>query len=773
MFIVKRIFRNSISIILILLMVTMTIFVSPLRTEAASGNQKQAQTQTVEKTALGIKSLWASQHSVGKVLFKWSARDGVKATGWNLKFRFRKIGGNNRWSGWTDKSYPANTYQAWIPVRTDYVIEIHAQAKGDTTWSTGIITCPAGGKYHAMKTAHVVTAANGRKLTEFNPDKTGKNKIMHTKITLKVGQTFKVRPSYDYDPGITDFRKRPRLYPTHMLYDIGDKSMISITKPDGSKYTGGIIDGTATIKGVKDGKTTITFRSPNGRTMIADVTVGAGVEKTYSVTWQNWDGTVLQTGKVRQGAIPEYPGYKPYRNADDEYLYTFTGWSPEISAADSDVIYTAQFRAEAKQAGVKYCTITWKDWDGSILTVDTVKAKEMPVYTGKTPAREGDEDWSFTFSGWKPSIVPANSNKTYRAQYDQHQKFTSYKITWKDWDGTILNSCEIKEGYRPAYNGKPLQLHEDDRYIYEFKGWPGVTEAYADATYTAEYRAIDKSKSPLGYKYRIRLLNEPYGNDANSVIYIETDNPDPSSYQIGLIEPDGDRYNHPYHIEFYEWKKWTNKSTDADRYVDLDLSKIKGSLGIYSIECKDSCTLFVQEFQEDEAGNTTDSYIVAARTIGLVDYNAEEKAWMESVIDKVTTPSMTNEQKMRAICAYIEDNYSYTRVPYGDQPYDEDGGYIYFITEESVPYWITQRHNSYTSPAMLVKFGELLDYPLHNMYGDYDREKQPVEWRNFHMYAYSEADDAYFECCPSMETGWTDLDNVPMFDPDNYKFWGE
>ncbi len=221
-----------------------------------------------EKPALGIKSLWASQHSVGKVKFKWSKKDGVTDTGWNLKYRMRRIGGNNTWSGWTTKAYPARTYEAWITIPKDYVIEIHAQAKGDKTWSTGIITTPAGGKYQAMKTAHVVNAKNGRKLTERAVNGSA---IAHTTLNLRVGQEISVKPDYEYP--VKDFKKRPRLYPSHMLYDIGDKSMISITKPDGSKYTGGIIDGTATIKATKAGKTTIIFRSPNGRTMIADVTI--------------------------------------------------------------------------------------------------------------------------------------------------------------------------------------------------------------------------------------------------------------------------------------------------------------------------------------------------------------------------------------------------------------------------------------------------------------------------------------------------------------------
>ena len=34
----------------------------------------------------------------------------------------------------------------------DITVEIHAKAKGDKSYSTGIITTPAGGKYQAMKT---------------------------------------------------------------------------------------------------------------------------------------------------------------------------------------------------------------------------------------------------------------------------------------------------------------------------------------------------------------------------------------------------------------------------------------------------------------------------------------------------------------------------------------------------------------------------------------------------------------------------------------------
>ncbi len=247
-----------------MMIAAMMVAFMPMAAQLTSADGGQTEYEASAAT-LSVKNLWASQHDKGRVLFKWSRKDGTTVNSWNLHYRTRKIGGNNKWSGWTTKTVN-NAMQAWIPVKTDYVIEIHAQGKGDSTWSTGIITCPAGGKYQAMKTTHVLS--NGKRLAE---TKVAGSDILRTTINLKVGQSISVKPDYDYS--VKDFKKRPRLYPTHMLYDVADKSKLTITKPDKSVYTGGIIDGTAAIKAIRVGSTTLIFRSPNGRTMIATVNI--------------------------------------------------------------------------------------------------------------------------------------------------------------------------------------------------------------------------------------------------------------------------------------------------------------------------------------------------------------------------------------------------------------------------------------------------------------------------------------------------------------------
>ena len=73
--------------------------------------------------------------------------------------------------------------------------------------------------------------------------------------------------------------------------------------------------------------------------------------KIFTIRFLNWDGTVLETVEVEEGQTPVYGGTEPTKESDETYNYTFNGWLPEISPANGNVDYVAQFTAEEIPVG--------------------------------------------------------------------------------------------------------------------------------------------------------------------------------------------------------------------------------------------------------------------------------------------------------------------------------------------------------------------------------------------------------------------------------------
>ena len=67
-------------------------------------------------------------------------------------------------------------------------------------------------------------------------------------------------------------------------------------------------------------------------------------QQFYTVTWKNYDGTVLETDEnVAYGTEPSYDGATPTRAATDKYSYEFIGWEPAFEPVTANVVYTAKY----------------------------------------------------------------------------------------------------------------------------------------------------------------------------------------------------------------------------------------------------------------------------------------------------------------------------------------------------------------------------------------------------------------------------------------------
>lgn len=65
---------------------------------------------------------------------------------------------------------------------------------------------------------------------------------------------------------------------------------------------------------------------------------------TFTIMWKNYDGSILEIDSgVKYGEIPTYNSDTPTRPQDNEFLYSFFKFEPDIEPAIKDTIYVASY----------------------------------------------------------------------------------------------------------------------------------------------------------------------------------------------------------------------------------------------------------------------------------------------------------------------------------------------------------------------------------------------------------------------------------------------
>lgn len=225
--------------------------------------------------------------------------------------------------------------------------------------------------------------------------------------------------------------------------------------------------------------------SPTLSTVIGDVVyiaVFRAVTRTYQITWINYDGGILEIdNEVPYGTLPTYDGDEPIKAEDEQYLYVFDGWSPNIASVTQSASYTATFKAHKK------FTITWVNFDGEILRVDKNYLYGMiPSYNGNLPIKNNDPRFTYIFQGWEPAITEVTGDVTYTAVYSE--SIAKYVVTWKNANGEILEvDNNVVYGTMPTYNGTTPKGAP----LSEFTGWsPTIEPVDGDITYTAVFEVL-------------------------------------------------------------------------------------------------------------------------------------------------------------------------------------------------------------------------------------------------------------------------------------------
>lgn len=171
--------------------------------------------------------------------------------------------------------------------------------------------------------------------------------------------------------------------------------------------------------------------------------------------------------------------------------YHFVRWNdlntenPRIISPTEDATYTAFF-------AINQYTIIFQNYDGTELQKETVNHGDAVSYKGNTPQKPATAQYTYTFSGWSPNVeYTATTDATYTALFDQ--TVNKYIITFKNWDGSILEAKDWEYGTLPSYSSTPTRPADAEN-TYTFSGWDKtISLVTGEATYIAQYNGTSNS----------------------------------------------------------------------------------------------------------------------------------------------------------------------------------------------------------------------------------------------------------------------------------------
>ena len=128
------------------------------------------------------------------------------------------------------------------------------------------------------------------------------------------------------------------------------------------------------------------------------------VTDQYTVTFKNYDGTVISTQKYDAGETVVVPTETPVKPADKQYTYTFSGWDKDIvETVNADATYTAVFTGTLNKYSVSVSTV-----NGTVTGCPTEDVDYGTAVTLNAKANEG-----YRFAGYYVGNTKVSSSSTY------------------------------------------------------------------------------------------------------------------------------------------------------------------------------------------------------------------------------------------------------------------------------------------------------------------------------------------------------------------------
>ena len=153
---------------------------------------------------------------------------------------------------------------------------------------------------------------------------------------------------------------------------------------------------------------------------------GEEIPKTGAhITWVI-DGKVVAEEDYLKGTMPSFKGSTD-KAPDENYRYTFTGWSPEVVVAEEDATYTAQYSATARV----FYTITFNANGGT--GEATTQTFEVGVDTALNPNPFTRENYKFI--GWNTAADGGGATYADEGAILELTGDMTLYAQWQIWNG--------------------------------------------------------------------------------------------------------------------------------------------------------------------------------------------------------------------------------------------------------------------------------------------------------------------------------------------------
>ena len=302
---------------------------------------------------------------------------------------------------------------------------------------------------------------------------------------------------------------------------------------------------------------------------------------TYTVKWVIDKGTattdddVLLSSPVKHGSRPIAPDTSTYWPEYDPVKKTVAvEWKQNDSIVDistatitADVTYNAVFDLEDR----KY-RIVWLNYDGNPLhdLPEEVAYGQIPEYSGDTPTKPGDEEFTYTFDDrWSPAVTAVTGDAIYTAMYDPIP--VKHTVTWKNDDGSIIEyDTNLAYNSVPSYDGTTPTKAPDAQYTYTFKCWKRAETEISDMS--AE-RVLSDLIYTAVYDTTLNKYTVIWASDDGSVLEKDVEVEYGTMPSYDSLKPVKER-TPQYKYRFLEWDRTITEVTGNTTYFATYASEV-------------------------------------------------------------------------------------------------------------------------------------------------------------------------------------------------------